>query len=208
MWCGVNFDLVAVFLFPFALLVFLIEFLDTKTSWHREIYRKIIHVTAGLIIISATYYLGYQEILFFALALLCGSILFELITFRSMSGVSRKSHGSIYFAVAFLLVTLFFGQINNEFVRFGIWLLIVPDTLAALIGSRWGKQIESYGKSILGSAVFFISALIVSYLFCTNIILSLALAIILTVVEFFSKKGIDNLLLPLVGSGLLYIFFI
>ncbi|MFQ6048849.1 MAG: diacylglycerol/polyprenol kinase family protein [Phycisphaerae bacterium] len=84
--------------------------------------------------------------------------------------------------------------------------LSVSDALASLIGLRFGK-VRFFGKSLAGSAAFFISASAIAlYLLPTTRLLALAGALIGTVVEALplkigEHKLDDNLSIPLITGA-------
>lgn len=198
-----DFVTVGISLSPFGLILFLNELIDTKTNWPREYHRKFGHVLSGLAIITSTYFLSVGQLLLLATALIASALLTYLYQFNSVHGVSRKTIGTFLFPLSFLFLIILFGERQMELVRYGIWILTVPDALAALIGSQWGRQIPRFNKSLLGSGVFFLSLFILTILFTGSFIVALAVSIILTIIEFFSQWGTDNLCLPLAGTLLL-----
>jgi len=201
--CVFDFDTLVLILIPFALILVSNEIIDKYTDWPREVHRKYGHILSGLLIILATYHLGFAEMVVFSVILMVGAVGTKMINFVSVEGVSRKTFGTFLFALVTLLLTLIWFRENVELLRYGIWILVVPDALAALIGSKWGKQIPKYQKSLLGSAVFFAGTIVVTLFFTQNILLILLIAVVLTIVEFFTRWGIDNLTLPLIASFLL-----
>ena len=140
---------------PFVFILALNEWVDGRTSWPREYHRKLGHVLSGLVIITSTYILTYHQLLVFAFILILvvalSTYLFHL---ASIHGVERKTIGTFLFPLAFLICLLLFAERQIELVRYGIWILTIPDALAALIGSQWGRQIPRWNKSLLGSTVF------------------------------------------------------
>ena len=115
---------------------------------------------------------------------------------------SKSLSGMSYMFLAFLLTAIFF-QGHKAIIS---WLiLVVSDSSASILGEKYGTKTQ-YGKSVIGSVVFFISALIV-YLFSSAFLdlhlpfIRTILAIILTTLaEFYSKKlnVDDNFLVPVV----------
>ena len=189
---------------PFPVILVTNELLDRHTDWPREYHRKFGHILSGIVIIASVAYLTQIQLVLFALVLIAGALFTNIVRFRSVHQVDRKSIGTTLFPVAFLLLVVLLYNSNPELVQYGIALLTIPDATAAIIGSQWGKPIAGWNKSILGSTVFFIAALAVTAVFSPVWWIVLVTAVVLTAIEFASQWGIDNLLLPLLGAGLLY----
>lgn len=109
--------------------------------------------------------------------------------------------GSTYMALGFLITALLF----EKGLAITSWLvLIISDTMAAVIGTRFGKRLPN-GKSYIGSFTFCFSAIIISIVtyfvisYNTNFFLIIFSSAVSTLVEFFSKstKIDDNLSIPL-----------
>ena len=205
-FCGINFDYLFLFLIPFALVVVINELLDRHSKLPREFHRKFGHIVSGLTIISASYYLGFTEMILFSMALIVGALGTRVLHLASVHKVTRKSIGTTLFAIVTLLLTLLWFRSNPELLRYGIWILTVPDALAALIGSQWGTYLERFGKSYLGSFAFFVATCVITLAFVPFAMwpVVILIALVLTVVEFFTVWGLDNLTLPLLGSVILF----
>ncbi|MCR4611911.1 MAG: hypothetical protein K5644_08440 [Lachnospiraceae bacterium] len=90
----------------------------------------------------------------------------------------------------------------------------IGDALAALIGKRWGKRHIKIGdshKTYLGSSVMFISSLIISFVmlnvlynfsFIRITVESLVIAVFATLVELLSRKGMDNVTIPVMVTAI------
>src|SRR6476619_93933 len=105
------------------------------------------------------------------------------------SGLKNLS-GSSYMFLGFLLTAIFF---DKEKVIIAWFILIIADSLASLVGKKFGVKLAS-GKSLIGSIAFAISALVVvffmsKYLSWGSSPYKLILATALTSVgEFYSQK--------------------
>lgn len=109
--------------------------------------------------------------------------------------------GSTYMVLGFFITALLF----SKGLAIASWfILIISDTLAALIGTRIGVKMEN-GKSLEGSIAFLVSAIFISmiiYFFIaynTSFSIIIVSSIITTVSEFYSKELSinDNLSIPL-----------
>lgn len=120
----------------------------------------------------------------------------------------RDSKGEIWFVCGACLTFLWTG---GEPVAYGIAILVLglADTAAALVGRRYGLPRRMPGgaaKSVVGSAAFFPVALAVAFAGLHGaaglpageaLAAGTLVAAVTTVLEAFSGRGLDNLLVPL-----------
>lgn len=204
-----------VFLLLFGLTDVLHIFLKLKAG----LTRKIVHVATGLIVLLFPFYFeNHLSVLVLCASffiLLIVSILFKFLP--SINKVERKTFGSILFPVSIYIA--FFVYTTNGSLLFYIIpmaILAISDTLAELVGSKFKwKPFKSFGqtKTLGGSLAFFISSSIIStfsilYLteieFEYNVLISLSIASITTVLEASSHRGLDNITIPLGALFALY----
>ena len=200
-------------LFLFILLVG--EFLYLFLSMKAEFARMIAHVLAGL---SCLLLLNKFSSEYFVLGLCVQSAIFLYLTYKmgflkSHHDVARKTNGSPLFFVGILLsyyVSLLYSD---------KWLFILPlliltfcDPIAAYIGmtyksSNWKNLFSGMlsPKTYIGSATFFITTFMIlhfglSYFInssiLTNVLLSVGIAIVVTIAEAISSGGYDNISIP------------
>ena len=86
------------------------------------------------------------------------------------------------------------------------------DGFAAIMGRKISSKEYKIGttkKTLVGSATMFIITFIILAIFLLNVqfwyIKAIIASIIITIVEAVSIKGTDNLTVPLITSGLLYL---
>ena len=191
---------------PIPLLLFLILFLLTALLLEYagaridEIVRKSVHIFFSLMLFAATFFCNQIELLLLGLALLAGMALF---VFDTPPDERKRALGYILFPLGFIVSVLFFSEHNSNAPRFGVLVLGISDALAALVGKRWGS-LWLFGKSKIGSGVFFASTLFLSSFFFSSVFAMVCVSIILTSVELISRRGIDNLVLPVI-AGLLVV---
>jgi len=169
-------------------------------------------------------HLTFQLIDEFLILILLFAILLWIAVFAGFSNINgRKSWGIAWFPTA-LCVLVFTVRFFGENVSMGLFytsvvffILAFADGFAALIGYR----INPNAKTLIGSIVFLISCFLIIYIsnhfvFHTmnpsffsdwkmNLIYSVFGSLILTVIEYYSKNGIDNLTIPV--SAFLYLVF-
>ncbi|MBI1920763.1 MAG: hypothetical protein HYS23_06740 [Geobacter sp.] len=175
-----------------------------------ELSRKFVHFCGGLTAIAFPFFLKSPwTVLLLGLAF-AGIIILtkRLGLLKSVHGVARTSSGALYFPVA-ITILFFLGHDRHAFYIISVLALTVSDTMAALVGSRYGSityEVEDSKKSLEGSLVFFF----VTYL-CVHIPLllltdtgrlqsvltALVIALLVTGFEAISLAGSDNIFVPL-----------
>lgn len=201
----IDFLLLAGLLIPYFLIVVSNELLDKHTKLPREVHRKYGHILSGILIITATYFLNFNEMLLYSVALIIGALGTKIFKIKTVHQITRKSIGTSLFALVTLILTLLWFKTHPDMMRYGILILTVPDALAALIGSQYGKQIPKFEKSYLGSAVFFAGMVLITSFFTASLTAIFLISALITALEFFSRWGMDNLTMPLVGSLALFL---
>jgi len=114
---------------------------------------------------------------------------------------NNKLTGATYLLLGFSVATIFF---EKEIAIISMLVLAVCDSLAALIGRKYGRR-KWFGKTVEGSITFFIGTLFITQFFSDNIGINILGAALLTLVELVSGKLNDNLTIPIV-SGLFFTF--
>lgn len=122
--------------------------------------------------------------------------------------------GTVYYAISlFILAIISFGVINNPQIGLaGVLVMGYGDGFAAIMGRKISSKEYKIGttkKTLVGSATMFIITFIILAIFLLNVqfwyIKAIIASIIITIVEAVSIKGTDNLTVPLITSGLLYL---
>lgn len=140
----------------------------------------------------------------------------NLISVMEREDGKQDGLGTVYYAISLFLISVFtFGIIKKpEIGLCAILIMGYGDGLAAVIGQSiesFKYKIGNTEKSLAGSSAMFIVSFIIIGIFLCSIssplwfVKSLILSIILTIVEAFSIKGTDNLLVPIVACALLTI---
>lgn len=214
---------------------FLLLFAFAELLYHRfkikaEWTRKLVHFGTGIFTLLFPLMLDNHWLVL----LLCASFAAILLVslkwklLPSINAIERQSHGSISYPVAVFVCYCFYEWYREQsfcresgYLAFYIPILILAicDPLAALFGKRWPygkyKSGKEY-KSILGSSVFFLSAFLLSITLLSltntagNSFFQLALAascmaLITCLAEGVSRKGLDNLLIPIAAMGTLIV---
>ncbi len=181
---------------------------NTNAFLKRELQRKSLHLPG--LLIPLVYNKWPQIMLLGFLGLSIAYMISEWLRIRDhrplpilgniVPRLIRADHfdlAPLYFALG-LGVTSVILPMRAAFA--GAVLLCLCDSVAALVGMKWGKRkILHFKKSYAGSSAFFFSAF-AALLPVLGWAGSLTTAAISTLVELISQRGIDNLLLPLVGG--------
>ena len=135
---------------------------------------------------------------------------------KSINAVKRKTYGSIVYPIVVYLVYLawfYSGSISDQIIQsyayfyLPILILALCDPLASLVGKYYPIiRLETLGKSLGGLMAFWVGTfllsciiLLSSHLFNTKDItwVAIFIATIAAIVELYSKKGLDNLYIPI-----------
>lgn len=181
-----------------------------------EIIRKVVHIGTGNVILLAWWlhipaWVGITaSILASAVTLLS----YKLPILPGINSVGRQSLGTFFYAVSIGLLIAWFWPIQQpQYAVLGILVMTWGDGLAALIGQRFGRHsytIWGMKKSWEGSLTMALVSYIVSSLILLGVqgnvwqtwLVPVAIALVATGLEAFSKFGIDNLTVPLGSAAL------
>ena len=183
--------------------------------YHREVFRKIIHISSsGLAILL--WYFGKDILLPW---ILLAAILFPILDylrkhipllkklyFKLFGTVTRPyefqvlSGASWVFMGAGLTAYLF----NEKVAVIALLIMSLSDSAAAIIGIKYGTT-RLFNKSLEGTLAFLISTyLIIFFLSSASLILLLICSITVTAIELFSTPKLnDNILIPVVTALIL-----
>lgn len=181
---------------------------------HNELSRKFVHITVGTFAAFWPYYLSWNEILFLSVAFLVVVSASQYIgLFKAIHSVERPTWGEACFAVSVGIL----AAVAGEPLVYTVALLhmSLSDGLAALVGMRYGRgntyKVFGHTKSLAGSAAFFASSLLILGAYALlaptapPLLVLVGLAAVATVLENVAVRGLDNLAVPLMVAGVLYI---
>ena len=177
-----------------------------------ESNRRLVHVTIGILVtLSPLIFSRSNEPSMLALAFIILNILaFNDERFKGIHSQRRITYGTIYFPIAYLILTMGFWQ-YTEFMIISLSLLALSDPFAAFIGERTSNKIEFIvwddKKTLQGTVAFFFSALFLVY-FISQLLFNYSNMYLLlfavftatgaTIAEITSSKGSDNISIPIV----------
>jgi phytol kinase len=197
-----------------------------------ELTRKFIHVGAGMWVFGILLLFDNWQIGIIPFTTFIG-INFLLYRYRVIGAMDTEdsSPGTIYFAISVALLFLLFWRpdepVDNAPIAVaGVMAMTWGDALAALIGKRLGKHKYQIGQSIRsweGSVAMFIASTIAIFLVLVLLpgsplsqnavifdiekafLIALVTAIFATLAEAISPHGTDNLSVPLVAAGIVWV---
>lgn len=194
------------------------HYLGVKSPNSVFLARKILHIGAISAVAHATYITRQDQLPMFRILILTAAVLLTIAVLKGFFEIDgRKSWGIAYFPWVLFLM-LVWQPARSETIAFCFTVLAFSDGLSALAGryvrvpEKWTKRNATInGKTWVGFIVFALSAWVLlirhfgSQLFEKNDGYTIAIAIITlfivafsaAMVELVSKKGTDNLWLPL-----------
>ncbi len=152
--------------------------MKSNSEYRYEIYRKLIHLFSTVIpvLYSLTsrdfmlMFIGFGTVLMILLDILKAyTYTFETLYTKVLGGILRDDEkdfkrnlftGGTYYAIGIFLTVLIFPE---EVAVFSILLMIWCDTMAALIGKRFGKTKLSGNKTLEGSFAFVATGIILVF---------------------------------------------
>ena len=175
-----------------------------------EFSRKSVHFLSGLTALSLPYLINSHWVVLLLTFGFSGLIFLakQRGILKSISEVTRKSHGDLFFPAAVYFIFLL-GSNKPVLYFVTILTMTVSDSLAALIGQAYGHisfEVEETVKSLEGSVIFFLATFLsvqLSLIFMTEldklniVLMAVVIAILVTGFEAISFKGGDNLFIPL-----------
>jgi phytol kinase len=195
-------------------IVILAESLHRFGAAEPEKVRKVVHIGTGHVILLA-WWLEIPAWVGIAASILASTVALLSYKFPILPGINsvgRKSMGTFFYAASIgILVAWFWPLELPQYAAIGILVMTWGDGLAALIGQRYGQhryKIWGMQKSWEGSLTMAVVSYAVSGLILLAVqgniwqtwVVSIAVALVATGLEAFSKLGIDNLTVP-IGSA-------
>jgi len=226
------------------LAIFIPLFLKKKDKITKFTARKAVHMFAGLAILSSPFYFWpfWPAIIVSTLTVFVYfsskkskvkqlKDLYDAISEEQEDRLKRAFlQGPFFYCLSITSLVFIFAVFARDQFYFpiaGILLMIVADTLASVIGKRWGKISLSLPwtnskRTLEGSLSFFISAFLLCFLsfflfglliptfqdplpIPTILIYSLITSVVATVIELVSPSTYDDLTVPLGSTIIIYL---
>lgn len=179
-----------------------VQLLSRRLPVAPEVLRKLVHIGGALLAVPLPLVLSYREIV------VLGLLFAALMTisrrrriFSAVHDVDRRTYGEILFPLGVAVLAAAFP--HREPYVYGVLVLGLADGLAALVGTRYGRMRLPGGKSVWGSATFFVVALAAALALVGPSYVALVAAVALTATEAGLRRGFDNLVVPGLAALLL-----
>lgn len=191
----------------------IILLLVNELAWRKgkleaEEARKIIHVLVGAFIAFWPLYMSWRTIQILSIILFIGIFIsYKYGVFGAIHKVKRKTAGELWYPIGIgLAATL---TVQPWIFTVAILHLALADGFAAVFGRKYGimhYRIGPHTKSVLGSFVFLVISSVlcaIAYVVLSEELPGISLAVfavtpfLTTAVESISRRGIDNVLIPL-----------
>ncbi len=183
---------------------------NTRGEW----IRKIIHLAMALFPLLYQYILNRSEMIFLCSVMLVllftGEVLrtytayFRKLYIKTLGFMLREEEETtIINGATFLMAGLSLSVIAfpASIAIISMWVVIVADSAAALVGTHWGRR-RLGNKTLEGSTAFVLVSAGIMLLGATPPELALPVAVVLAIVELIPGRFNDNLILP-VATGVL-----
>ena len=209
----------AVFIY-LGMLVAIADILSRLLPNDPELTRKIVHIGSGNVILLAWWFNISRQVIvsaaIMAAAIAITSYIIPILP--SIESVGRKSFGTLFYAISIGILSACFWQTSPQYTVIGILIMAWGDGMAAIIGQRFGKHTYKIGnitKSWEGSlamagASFTVAELVLLAVEGSSwqiLLISTVVALLATILEAFSKLGIDNLSVPLCSGFICFFCF-
>lgn len=188
-----------------------------------EFTRKLVHISVGVLIFFAPTLFSYSlpAIVLAVTFIVVNYAAIRLGLFKSMHDTGRKSYGTVYYPLAFLLLVVFLWYSDPVVISASMLVLALADAAAAIVGENVKHphryNLSGDGKTVQGSTAMFVTtfaAVLASVAFLSKgervELLELAAVAFVasataTAWEAISSKGLDNLTIPLSVALTLFI---
>lgn len=192
-----------------SLLLLITEFMWRSGRVQVETSRKMIHMGTGMIVAFMPFFIRYELIQLLSLAFLLVVIAsYKFQFFQSIHSVNRFTIGEILYPVGIGVCALL--EPAPWIFTAAILHLAIADSVASIVGHKWGRRtryfIVTHGKSLVGSAAFFVTsslifAAAIPFVMASSLpslpLLLIFCPLVLTGLENLSLFGSDDLTVPI-----------
>jgi len=205
------------FLCGIVFFIFLAERTRTRLGWSPEVNRKLVHVMTGILVFFCPFFFISGKPLVWMAVLFAGVDFIGVETgkLKGMHGTLRKSFGTVFYPLTFLILVLTCWNGQKTVLILSMLILALADAAAAVTGENLKHPHEfrlwKDKKSLEGSAVMCLTSFLIVWMLLPRlcrldrIVVSGAeaawigsvAAVAATLLEAMSAKGSDNLTSPL-----------
>jgi uncharacterized protein (TIGR00297 family) len=196
----------------------LAELLRRRLRIDPELTRKFVHLATGALVFFAPKIFHTATA---PIAIASSFVVLLVLALRrnwlpGVHGAGEGRYGTLYFALAFLLLTIFCWEAQLAVLMAGMQVLTWGDGLAAIVGGRWGrhpfrvlkgrKTVEGTLTMLGASFLAMLGTLLYFHAAPPGLILWIALvvALLATGIELATPAGLDNLTIALGASFFTY----
>lgn len=208
----------AAFFGAILILIALSEILRYRLRWSTESSRKLVHILVGVFLLISLFLFksNTQPAVLAIIFIVVNGAALKMDRFAAMHATRRKSYGTVYFPIAFLILVLGWWD-KPEALVVALLLLTFADTAATAVGESFHSPDRFIAwqdwKSVQGSIAMFLMSiiLIAGGLVAVAEILGepiappkiliqkvIFVALLATAAEAASSRGSDNLSVPLI----------
>ncbi|MBN2279438.1 MAG: DUF92 domain-containing protein [Candidatus Marinimicrobia bacterium] len=209
-----------IFFFSLVGLVALSGILLEKFKVSENTTRRFVHIGVGLLVSISPFLFDdfYPAALLAVIFIVLNWLALVKDKARGMHSTSRKSYGTVFFPVSFLVLILLFWNSNTTALIMGMLLMAISDPFASFVGESklGGKTFVPWAdkKSVGGTLAAFFSNMLLLLVFVPLLspsfevglvfwVMVLNVALVATISEIISKAGTDNLTLPIFSAIIL-----
>ncbi len=182
--------------------ILICEFLTRKFRIKPSVSRKIIHIFGACSIALLSFFVNFKIFIFVALIFIPILVFARYKKLHCLADRREKSWGEVLFPVGVFVAAIILP--SSESFAVAMFILGISDTAAFIFGTNIKSIKLIFNKTLIGSVVFLISALVIS-LFFVDFKIALYIAIVTTLAELTVSKGFDNVTIPLAASIILAI---
>ncbi|ONI45847.1 hypothetical protein AN641_03100 [Candidatus Epulonipiscioides gigas] len=182
-----------------------------------EYSRKFVHIlSSNWWFICIKFFDNIYEPLFITCSFLIVNIInYKYPIFISIKRTENNSLGEIFYSIGFIILVLISYTIGDlKIGLLGSLVMGYADGLAAIIGTSFPYKKFYNNKTLSGCITFFcVTAIIYRFITLTAqinlayIIEIILVSLMLTLIEFMSNKGIDNIFIP-IFSAIFYMLLV
>lgn len=183
-----------------------VELLKRKLKLDPETTRTGLHVVSTLLTAILPFYMTRNYIIALSLVFTLFLLLSKKMNIlTAVHGVKRKTVGELIYSLSIGVAAILFLPGNLDGYLVSILVLAISDPMANILGKRIKSKELVFGKTVAGTTAFFVSALVVALAFL-NPGLAVAVAVLTTLAELYSKNGYDNLTI-IIATYLAFVLF-
>ena len=201
------------------------EMLRKKLRLSPEVTRKFVHISIGVLVVFATkIFVSIVPPLILGLVFITVNLVaIRMGLLTGMHDTSRKSYGTVYYPVAFVLLVVLFWFDHPAIISISMLVLAFGDAGAAILGENLHSptiyRLTTDKKSIEGSTIMLVVSFLclflgIRFLWGTDVAVRESLviaavgAVVATAWEAISSQGFDNLSVPISVAFILFYYLV